>query len=116
MVKNLICVICPKGCKITAQLEGKKIKSIEGNACKRGSEYAVQELINPQRTLTTTVLTSDGRLLPVKTNRPVSINKLFACMHEVNDIQISLPVKAGSVIIENIAETGADIIATKNLG
>ena len=116
MKKNIICTVCPVGCNIEVEMnDNKEILSITGNTCKRGLVYAENECINPKRTLTTTVLTDDGRILSVKTNSAVPKNIIFECMKVINKVTVSAPVKIGDVIIENILDTGADVVACANI-
>jgi len=39
------------------------ILNIEGFECKKGKKYAPEELLNPVRTLTTTIVVKDGEVL-----------------------------------------------------
>ena len=112
MTKEIICTVCPRGCRITVEGEGEKILSVEGYGCKRGVTYASNEFINPVRILTTTVL-ADGELLPVRSKEPLPKDKLFDCMEVIRATKVSLPVKMHDVIISNICNTGVDIVATK---
>jgi len=112
MKKEIICTVCPRGCRITVEGEGEKILSVEGYGCKRGVTYASNEFINPVRILTTTVL-ADGELLPVRSKEPVPKDKLFDCMEVIRAAKVSLPVKMHDVIISNSCNTGVDIVATK---
>lgn len=74
-VKKFTCIVCPVGCELVATLtdDGKTVISVEGNSCKRGVTYAVEELTAPKRTLTSTVriVGADDKLLPVRTSRPI---------------------------------------------
>jgi len=118
MLKNLTCIVCPMGCNLEIEIDdknNKSIKKVSGNQCKRGENYAKSEIICPTRTLTTTILTNDGRLLPVKTDKPIPKDFMFECMKKINGQTVSLPINVGDVIIENIANTGANIVATKNM-
>ena len=67
MKKELTCIICPQGCNIKVEIEGNNIINVEGNGCKRGYEYAISEVKNPVRTLTTTIKLQNGKVIPVKT-------------------------------------------------
>lgn len=107
---TVICTICPMGCKILVDAE----MNITGNTCKRGERYAIQEVTAPQRTLTTTMYAQGGILVPVKTDRPVPREKLSDCMKEINCKTLILPIEAGNIIIENIGETGANVIAARS--
>lgn len=115
MIKNLICIVCPIGCNIEAEIVNGKVESVKGHTCKRGQEYAVSECSNPVRTITTTIFVDEGKVLSVKTDRPVPKETIFDCMNVINSKKVSLPINIGSVIIENIEGTGANIISTKNM-
>ncbi len=114
MTKELICVACPLGCGLTVELENDEIVSVTGNTCPRGKAYAVTELTNPTRMLTTTVKVKGGRLpmVPVRTSVPIPKGKMFDIMKEINKVEIDAPVKVGQVIIEDVLSTGIDVIAT----
>ena len=55
MNKEIICTVCPRGCHITADVEGKNVQNVLGNFCKRGYTYALNEFVSPVRILTTLV-------------------------------------------------------------
>lgn len=116
MKKELTCVACPLGCPIVVELEGSEVISVTGNTCKRGDAYARTEIVNPTRSLTTSVKVNGGvhPVVPVKSNKPVPKDMLFECMKVINSVSVDAPVKLGQVIIENILDTGADIVATNN--
>ena len=113
MKRNLTCIICPVGCSINVNYEEGEILSIEGNRCKRGADYAKDECICPKRTLTTTVITSSGRLVSCKTKDPIPKDKIFSAMKIINSLKIDLPIHIGDVIIEDVF--GSKLVATENL-
>ena len=55
MKKEIICTVCPRGCHIMVEGDGKNVVSMDGYGCKRGVTYAEAEYSNPVRILTTTV-------------------------------------------------------------
>ena len=114
MKRELTCIICPKGCNIKVEIEEGKVKNIEGNTCKRGYDYALSEVTNPVRTITSTIKLENGKMLPVKTDKPIPKELIFKCMEEINKTIIKLPVKVGDVLIENVLNTSSNIIATQN--
>ena len=71
--KEIICISCPKGCRITVQNRGEEIISITGNDCPKGIKYAKGEFINPLRILPTTVKVIGGELplVSVKTEKAI---------------------------------------------
>lgn len=115
MTKDLICVICPKGCALTAAIENGEVTSIRGNSCPRGESYAQSEITNPVRTLTTTMKTDNGRLLPVKTAAPVPKGKLFEYMDIINQTIAKTPIEIGQALIYNIGGSDINVVAAKSM-
>lgn len=115
MIRELTCIVCPKGCQLKVELDGKKVVNVEGYTCKRGLAYAESECVAPMRTLTTTAPVEGGGVVPVKTNKPVPKELLFECMAEVNKARVAPDAKLGEVVIENILGTGADVVTTRNV-
>ena len=114
---NLICIGCPLGCPLTVEMEGNEVKSVSGNTCPRGDAYAKKELTNPTRIVTSTVRVAGGRLamVSVKTESDIPKGKIFECVKALKEVEVTAPVKIGDVIVENVAGTGVNIIATKNV-
>ena len=114
---NLICIGCPLGCPLTVEMEGNEVKSVAGNTCPRGDAYAKKELTNPTRIVTSTVRVAGGKLamVSVKTQSDIPKGKIFDCVKALKDVEVTAPVKIGDVIVENVAGTGVNVIATKNV-
>ena len=114
---NLICIGCPLGCPLTVEMEGNEVKSVAGNTCPRGDAYAKKELTNPTRIVTSTVRVAGGKLamVSVKTESDIPKGKIFDCVKALKDVEVTAPVKIGDVIVENVAGTGVNVIATKNV-
>lgn len=112
MMREMTCIVCPMGCQMEVTIDNGEVTSVCGNTCKRGEEYAKTECVNPQRTVTTTILCNNGELLPVKTDRPVRKEDVFLVMEAINNTVAQLPVRIKDVIIENVC--GSNIVATKN--
>ena len=113
MTRELTCIICPRGCTLKVEMEDKKIISVTGNSCPRGVKYAEDECCNPQRTVTSTVRCECGRMIAVKTDRPIPKDKVFECMKMINSVTAHLPLSIGDVIISNIFD--ANVVATENV-
>ena len=113
---NLICINCPKGCHLLVEQDGDKI-TVSGNSCPRGEVYARNELLNPLRTLTTTVPIDaiDCKRLPVITSKPVPKGKLMDVMKALKGVEVKAPVQMGDVIVSDILSLGSDIIASKSV-
>ena len=116
MTKELICINCPLGCALTAEVEGGEVISVTGNTCPRGEQYAKTELIAPVRTVTTTMMTSGGKPVPVKTKEPIPKDRIFDVVAAVKAQTAALPVKMGDVLLSDAAGTGVDIVSARSLG
>ena len=115
--KEITCIICPIGCKIMVRKDGKHFEICDGNKCKKGIEYAINEALDPRRMLTTTVLVNNGEwpLVSVKSSKPVPKNKIFQLLKQIKRTKIDAPVSIGQDILKNVANTGINIIATKSI-
>jgi len=90
--------------------------SVTGNACPRGEEYGRSELVNPTRMVTGLVRVAGMRKpLPVKTKTAIPKGKIDAVLFALHQTTVQLPVKIGDVIIQNVVETGVDVVATANM-
>lgn len=110
---DLICICCPRGC----HLHVAKDLSVSGNFCPRGATYAKQEVLSPERVLTSTVAVKGGSLplCSVKSARPIPKSLLFKAMEEVNAILAEAPISLGDVLIEDLAGSGVPLIATMDV-
>ncbi|NLJ90465.1 MAG: DUF1667 domain-containing protein [Clostridiales bacterium] len=114
---NLICINCPMGCRLEITITENGGWLIEGNQCKRGLSYAQKELTAPTRTLTTTVKVKNSllRRLPVKSSDGIPKEKIFEAMALINQVTVEPPISIGDIIIENILDTGVNIISSRDL-
>ncbi len=114
--KTIVCIGCPNGCEIEiTKTDG--TFTLEGNECKKGEEYAIEEFSNPKRILTTTIQVKNGilPLIPVRSDKPLPKGKLFDCMQYLSALKIDAPLKMGQILVENILDLGVNIIASRNL-
>ena len=114
-MKKLICIVCPKGCRIEVDEENNY--AVTGNSCPRGAEYGKNEVLNPVRVLTSTVKIENAayRRCPVRTESAVPKAKISEIMRALNEITLNAPVKTGEVALENAAGTGVNVIVTRSL-
>ena len=115
--KEIVCIACPIGCRITIRAMDKNIISIQGNSCPKGIEYIKEEYFNPLRILTTTVKVIGGELplVSVKTEKAIPKRLLLEAMVEIAEIEVKAPVKIGQVIKDNLLGTGVSLVATRNI-
>lgn len=117
-ITELTCIRCPIGCQITVTQDDEgKVTEIKGNSCPRGYQYAGSEVVNPVRTVTSTVRLTGGVLpvVSVKTGKDIPKGKIFDCMQEINRASAKAPVHIGDVIIEDVCGTGVPVIATRDV-
>jgi len=115
---NLTCIVCPIGCRMEAtRADDGTITEVTGNTCPRGKKYALSELTNPVRTLTSTVriMGAAEEFLPVKTDSPIPKGKMFDAMDALRSIQAKAPVTVGDVLAENFMAEGVNLVACKTI-
>lgn len=115
--RELTCIGCPLGCALTVEMNGGEVVSVTGNTCKRGDDYARKEVTNPTRIVTSSVKVEDGSLaaVSVKTKEDIPKGKIFDCVKALKDVCVKAPVAIGDVVLADVAGTGVDVIATKNV-
>lgn len=118
MSKEMICIVCPQGCrlKIDTDEETGEIL-VSNNICNRGPIYARKELTDPRRTITATVAVEDTiiRRLPVKSSGDIPKDMNFEVMNALKDVKVKAPVTMGDVVVSDILGLGIDMIATRSL-
>ncbi|MCI8326544.1 MAG: DUF1667 domain-containing protein [Lachnospiraceae bacterium] len=115
--RNLICIGCPMGCPLTVTMENGEVKDVTGNTCKRGDDYARKEVTNPTRIVTSSVIVEGGTIaaVSVKTKSDIPKEKIFDVCKALKGVSVPAPVKIGDVIISDVAGTGVEIVATKQV-
>lgn len=115
--RNLICIGCPIGCLITVDKKEDGSLVITGNTCKKGEEYARNEMTLPKRSVTSYMKVTGGRtrVVSVKTKGEIPKGKIFDGMEEIKKTVAQAPIKTGDVLLENVADTGVNVIATCNV-
>lgn len=115
--RNLTCINCPMGCALTIEMENGEVTSVSGNTCPRGDAYGRKEVTNPTRIVTSTVRVKDGEadMVSVKTAQDIPKGKIFDCVRALKGVEVQAPIHIGDVIISNVAGTGVDIVATRNV-
>ncbi len=112
-MKEFTCIICPRGCLLHIDDE----MNVTGNTCPRGKQYAISELTNPVRTITSSVRVKNREdlLVSVKTSGSIPKGKIFDVMAEINKLSVNAPTKIGDVVAKDILGLGVDILVTKNI-
>lgn len=117
MKKELICIGCPMGCMLTVELENGEVREVAGYTCPKGEQYALKEVTNPTRIVTSTVRVRNGdsSVVSVKTERDIPKDKIRECMAALKGITVEAPVHIGDVILSDVAGLVCNIIATKDV-
>ena len=115
--RELICIGCPMGCPLTVEIENGEVTSVSGNTCHRGDVYARKEVTNPTIIVTSSVRIKGGALAAVscKTESDIPKGKIFDICKELKAVEVQAPVHIGDVLVKNVAGTGVNVIATKNV-
>ena len=116
--KELTCIGCPMGCPLVVEMENGAVSKVTGNTCPRGDAYGRKEVTNPTRIVTSTVRVEGGTLPVVscKTRTDIPKGKIFDVVRALKTVTVPAPVAIGQVLVDNVADTGVEIIATKNVG
>lgn len=124
--KRFVCIVCPRGCSLEVDVnlggpaegaDSVSVVAVRGNSCKRGEKYARKEVVDPRRTLTSTVR-ADGagrRRLPVRTTGSIPLNKLLDAARALDDVVVEAPMSCGDVVSRNLLGLGVDVVATDDL-
>jgi len=117
MERELVCIICPNGCRIKVKYEGINIKSIKGDECPKGKDYVKNEITNPLRVFTGSVLVENGdfSLVSVKTPVPIPKKYLKKIGEITRRIKVDAPVEIGQIIASNLLDNNIDLIATRKI-
>ena len=116
MDKDLICIVCPIGCRLTVTGTVDDLK-VSGNICPKGVTYAHDEITNPMRMICTTVKIEGGihNVIPVKTDKPIPDKYKLEVVKAVNNIVLTSPVKMGDIVIHDLFGTGVNIVAERDM-
>ena len=112
-MKELICIMCPKGCHLKVDDD----LNVTGNTCPRGVTYGKQEVTDPRRYLTSTVkIKSKGyRRLPVISSGDLPKDRVSDVIRYLDDVEVSAPVNVKDVIVKDVLGLGVDILATRTI-
>jgi CxxC motif-containing protein len=119
MNKDLVCFICPNSCLLHISRENDNAQiAVKNNGCPRGIAFAVKEMTNPERTLTSTVKVKNGALplVSVRSDRPVQKAELKNLVKQLDRLIIDAPVSGGQLLVPAMGANRVNIIATREVG
>ena len=114
--QSVLCIGCPTGCSGEVFIEDGVVVGMHGYTCKRGRAYVAEEVIEPKRTVTTTVRVNGGALalLPVVSDRPVPKDSIFACLAQLRKVTVTAPVAADGVVLADVLGLGVNFVAARD--
>jgi CxxC motif-containing protein len=126
-MKTMICIVCPRGCRL--EVGDAPDFPVTGNGCERGVRYARDEMTFPTRTVTATIrcISESGeregdmrdyvpRRVPVRTAGRIPKGLAVELARELSLMTVTLPVRAGDVLVKDWNKTGVAIIVTRDIG
>jgi CxxC motif-containing protein len=140
-MRELTCIVCPIGCRLTVDDAADGELHVAGNRCPRGAAYAAEEIRAPKRVVTATCrlgvagACADGevggetelrrrvrrrglcepRRLPVKSSAPCPKERISELLADIYSASATPPVKRGDVLISDWKGTGIDVVAARAL-
>ncbi|MFO7959384.1 MAG: DUF1667 domain-containing protein [Nitriliruptoraceae bacterium] len=112
-----LCTSCPLGCRLEVDATDGDVIEVRGNSCKRGVRYGIQEHTDPRRAVSTTVWLHGGpcERLPVRAAEAVPKDEVRAFVDALQGLVVEAPVPFGAVLLSDVAGTGIDLIATREI-
>lgn len=112
------CTICPLHCDLTVEKdEINNTYRVSGNKCPQGEKYALKEINQPSRVLYSRVLLDGGPMsrLHVKTDKVLPYDLKDAFIEIIEKTKIKAPVLKDQILIENILNTGINVISARRV-
>lgn len=131
MARNLTCIVCPLGCRLTVEEPAGGDLIVSGNRCARGAAYAEEEIRAPKRMVTATCrIAPHGaagaearaagrfdrpRRVPVKSSAPCPREFVDELIADIYALSVPAPVARGARLIENWKGRGIDVVAARSI-
>jgi CxxC motif-containing protein len=117
-ITHYLCIECPLGCRLEVEEDADgSIVEVRGFSCRKGKIFAEREHTDPRRMVTATVAISGGMWprLPVRTTTAVPKDRVWEVVKLLRPISVESPVLVGDVIVADIAGTGVDVVASRDM-
>ncbi|MFA5422115.1 MAG: DUF1667 domain-containing protein [Bacilli bacterium] len=114
MIKKITCIVCPNGC----QLEIDELThQVTGNKCLRGVTFAINEVTNPLRSVSSTVRTNlpEYPVVSVRTNGEIPKDQMLGLIKLLKGVIVDDYLPIGTIIIHNVFGSNVDVITTANM-
>ncbi|MFP4312031.1 MAG: DUF1667 domain-containing protein [Nitriliruptoraceae bacterium] len=112
-----VCTNCPLGCRLEVDAVDDDVIEVRGNTCKRGVKYGIQEHLDPRREVSTTMWLAGGPMerIPVRAAEAVPKPKVTEFVASLAGMVVQAPIACGQVLASDVAGTGIDVIATREV-
>lgn len=117
-ITHYLCIECPLGCRLEVEEDAAgSIVEVRGFSCRKGKVFAEREHTDPRRMVTATVAVRGGLWprLPVRTTATVPKDRVWDVVNLLRPISLECPVVMGDVIVADIAGTGVDVVASRDM-
>jgi CxxC motif-containing protein len=117
MEKELVCISCPIGCRLTVTVISPDVVRVLGNKCNKGEIYGREEILRPKRTVTACVRIRSNlcAYLPVKTDRPLLKEHIHELLKALYGLEAQAPVRTGDVLITDYNGLGVNVVCAKTV-
>jgi len=116
-MRELTCILCPNGCLLFVSENKNKQPEVHGSQCKRGDQFALDEVLDPKRTITGTIKTIFPEMpqLPVKTDGEVPLFKVKEVYDLIKSLRITKLYRNGELIASNVLGMDVNVISTSDM-
>ncbi len=111
MQKEIICTECANRCHLLVEQQGEEI-IVSGNRCPRGLKSGTEEFLGERVTVRGFVRCGEERI-SVQTSKPVAKGMVYKVTLAIKRAKADASARAGAVLVENIANSGADLIVSE---
>ncbi len=114
---EFVCIACPIDCMLTVTVGADGEILVAGNRCPKGDVFAREEMLAPKRVVTAVVRTDSPRFpfIPVRTDKPLPRELIPGLMADLSRLEVRLPARLGTVLMENYQGSGVGVILTRTL-
>lgn len=115
-MREMTCIVCPNGCSLRVEEQNGQWE-VSGNQCKRGVQFAIEEMTHPMRTICSTVKTvfPEVPVIPVRVSAEIPKERIFDVMKCINQVSVEDICGTNDVVIENVLGLGVDVIVTSDI-
>ncbi len=116
IIKKMQCKICSVQCDLNIEIDSQKA-SITGNKCGRGIDYAKSQFSDDSVIVTARCILLNGSMgrLPVTSTAPIPIYMVDEVIEIIKNTQVIAPVSKDQIIIENVLNSGVDIVSQRRV-